>query len=87
MKHKEVRRLLKSIGYEEDTSRGKGGHIVFRKEGAPGIVTVPVSNSRSDIAPGTLRIIFKKAGIRIDRDNGTVSEHEPERWLHLAPGS
>lgn len=87
MKHRELRRLLNSIGYKEDTGRGKGGHIVFKKEGAPGIVTVPISSSHSDIAPGTLRDIFKKAGIRIDRDNGTLIEQEPERWLHLAPGS
>ena len=39
---------------------GKGGHAKFKHPGKPGHVVVP--HPRKDIAPGTLRNIYRQAG-------------------------
>jgi predicted RNA binding protein YcfA (HicA-like mRNA interferase family) len=54
---REVMNRLRREGWQERS--GKGSHIVFSKADHDNIV---VSNHPGDIAPGTLRSIFRAAG-------------------------
>lgn len=87
MKVRELVRILNQAGYDANTKRGRGGHVIFTKEGAPGSICVPLSHKSVDISSGLLQSIFRQAGIRIDPLNGEITYAPPRRRLHLAPGS
>lgn len=86
MKARELMHLLNKAGYEADTKRGKGAHIIFKKEGVAGIVSVPL-HKNVDISPGVLRNIFRETGILVDPHSGEIRFVQPQPRLHLAPGS
>jgi predicted RNA binding protein YcfA (HicA-like mRNA interferase family) len=61
MKVREVIRLLETHGWVE--MRSKGSHRHFKHPNQPYVVTVP-GNSGMELAPGTLNVILKKAGLK-----------------------
>lgn len=58
MTSREVIKRLESEGWV--LVRVKGSHHHFRRPGQPGTVTVP--HPVKDLAPGTLRSIYRQAG-------------------------
>jgi hypothetical protein len=50
LKLKQLRRILRSYGVSEDSSRGKGGHTMFWKQFPGGTFTYPVPN-KADVRP------------------------------------
>lgn len=54
-------RILKENGFT--LRRVMGSHHHFKKDGVPGLVTVP--HPKRDIPPGTVRSIERQSGIRI----------------------
>jgi len=54
---REVLKRLRREGREEE--RGKGSHIVFRKEGEP---TISVPTAKKELSKGTYEGIAKLAG-------------------------
>jgi predicted RNA binding protein YcfA (HicA-like mRNA interferase family) len=61
MKVREVIRLLEKQGWME--MRSKGSHRLFKHPDKPFVVTVP-GNDGKELAPGTLNVILKKAGLK-----------------------
>jgi predicted RNA binding protein YcfA (HicA-like mRNA interferase family) len=61
MKVREVIRLLESHGWIE--IRSKGSHRHFKHPGQPFVITVPGTGGK-ELAPGTLNVILKKAGLK-----------------------
>ena len=54
-------RILKENGFT--LCRVKGSHHHYKRDGLPGLVTVP--HPKRDIPPGTVRSIERQSGIRI----------------------
>jgi len=61
MKVREVIRLLEQNGWTE--MRSRGSHRNFKHPQKPSVVTVP-GNDGKELAPGTLNVILKKAGLK-----------------------
>ena len=61
MKVREVIQLLEQHGWRE--MRSKGSHRHFKHPSQPSVVTVP-GNDGTELAPGTLNAILKKAGLK-----------------------
>lgn len=61
MKVREVIRLLERNGWTE--MRSKGSHRHFKHPDQPCIITVAGAEGK-DLAPGTLHVILKKAGLK-----------------------
>lgn len=62
LRPKEVVKILEKIGYIEE--RQTGSHKHFKKQGAPGIVTVSMHNA--DIKTRTLRSIIRQANLTVE---------------------
>ena len=60
MKADEIIKLLKKDGWFEVAQ--SGSHKQFKHEKKPGKVTVPMHKPK-DIPPGTLKSIYKQAGL------------------------
>lgn len=61
MKVREVIRLLEKHGWVE--MRSRGSHRQFKHPDGAFVITVP-GNDGKELAPGTLNVILKKAGLR-----------------------
>jgi predicted RNA binding protein YcfA (HicA-like mRNA interferase family) len=61
MKVREVIRLLERHGWVEMRSRGSHRH--FKHPGQAFVITVPGDDGK-ELAPGTLNVILKKAGLK-----------------------
>ena len=61
MKVREVIRLLEKHGWVE--MRSKGSHRQFKHRDQALVITVPGNNNK-ELAPGTLNVILKKAGLK-----------------------
>ncbi len=61
MKVRDVIRLLEQNGWTE--MRSRGSHRNFKHPQKPSVVTVP-GNDGKELAPGTLNVILKKAGLK-----------------------
>jgi predicted RNA binding protein YcfA (HicA-like mRNA interferase family) len=61
MKVREVIRLLEQHGWVE--MRSKGSHRHFKHPNQASVITVPGSDGK-ELAPGTLNVILKKAGLK-----------------------
>ena len=61
MKVREVIRLLEKHGWVEMRSRGSHRH--FKHPDEAFVITVPGSDGK-ELAPGTLNVILKKAGLK-----------------------
>jgi predicted RNA binding protein YcfA (HicA-like mRNA interferase family) len=61
MKVRDVIRLLEQNGWAE--MRSRGSHRNFKHPQKPSVVTVP-GNDGKELAPGTLNVILKKAGLK-----------------------
>ena len=61
MDSRDVRRALKSDGWEEVAQ--KGSHVQLKHPSKPGRVTVP--HPKRDLPIGTLKSIEKQAGIKL----------------------
>ena len=61
MKVREVIRLLEKHGWLEMRSRGSHRH--FKHPNQAFVITVP-GNDGKELAPGTLNVILKKAGLK-----------------------
>lgn len=59
---REILKLLHEDGWKEIDARTKGSHIQLKHPTKQGKVTVP--SHGGDIAPGTLKSIYKQAGIK-----------------------
>jgi predicted RNA binding protein YcfA (HicA-like mRNA interferase family) len=60
VKVRDVVRMLERDGWR--LVRVRGSHHHYRHPSKPGVVTVPGSGN-DDLAPGTLRSIYKQAGL------------------------
>ena len=61
---RELSRLLRRLGYEEDRKRGKGSHVRFYLEHDGKIIRVTtVPRASDEITPGTLGAILRQVGI------------------------
>ena len=58
---REVIRLLTEHGWVE--MRSKGSHRHFKHPTKPSVITVP-GNDNKELAPGTLNVRLKKAGLK-----------------------
>ncbi len=61
LKVREVIRLLDKNGWVK--MRSRGSHRQFRHPSQPLVITVP-GNEGTELAPGTLKAILKKAGLK-----------------------
>ncbi len=61
MRVREVIRLLEKHGWVQMRSRGSHRH--FKHPAQPSVITVPGTDV-SELAPGTLNVILKKAGLK-----------------------
>ena len=61
MKVREVIRLLEKNGWVK--IRSKGSHRQFKHPNQPLVITLP-GNERTELAPGTLKGILRKAGLK-----------------------
>ena len=61
IKVRELIRLLELKGWVE--MRSKGSHRHFKHADLPSVITVP-GNDGKELAPGTLNVILKKAGLK-----------------------
>jgi predicted RNA binding protein YcfA (HicA-like mRNA interferase family) len=61
MKVREVVRLLEKNGWIE--MRSRGSHRQFRHPDQAFVITVP-GNDGKELAPGTLNVILRKAGLK-----------------------
>ena len=61
MKVREVIRLLETNGWV--AMRTRGSHRHFKHPTLPSVVTVP-GNDGKELAPGTLKDILRKAGLK-----------------------
>jgi hypothetical protein len=59
LKLNDLRRILRSFGVDEDTSRGKGGHTLFYKQFEDGRYSYPIPN-KSDALPCYVKGARKK---------------------------
>jgi predicted RNA binding protein YcfA (HicA-like mRNA interferase family) len=62
MTFREVKKVLKSNGWI--AVRQKGSHLIFKKTGNKYNIPVQCHGNGSEIPIGTLRDIFRKAGIK-----------------------
>ena len=68
---KQLRKILRSFGVEEDPSGGKGSHTLFYKRFDEGVFTYPVPNER-DVKPCYVRGCRKK--FRLLPQHGVTDE-------------
>lgn len=59
----EVVRALEKTGFVLVPGRGKGSHMVLKRAGFQGLLTVP---DHSPVKRGTLRAIIRNAGLSVD---------------------
>jgi len=62
VKVRDVLRLLAADGWY--LARTRGSHQQFKHPVKPGVVTI-AGHPNDDLAPGTLRSVFKQAGIEL----------------------
>jgi hypothetical protein len=75
LKLRDLRRILRSFGVMEDSSKGKGSHTTFYLEDDDGntIATYPVPTTRSDVLQCYIKGCRKRFHLRPDDD---VSDKE-----------
>lgn len=71
IKLKTLRRILRRYGVEKVRSRGKGSHVLFRKEFPEGVFTYPVPD-RKDVDVRYVRECRKK--FRLTAEDGVSDE-------------
>jgi hypothetical protein len=62
---KELRRILKRFGVEEDTSMGKGSHTTFLLRKSNGVISYPVPTTRKDVLVCYVRGCRKAFGLTV----------------------
>lgn len=65
MRAREVLKILQNDGWYIIRDRGTGSHMQLKHPIKPGKVTLPMHSG--DVAPGTLKSIFKQAGIEYNK--------------------
>lgn len=71
LKLRDLRRILRSFGVEEDRSRGKGDHIMFYKKFADGIYSYPIPD-KPDVLP--CYVSGSRRKFRLTRDDGVTDD-------------
>jgi hypothetical protein len=71
LKPRDLRKILRSFGVQEDSSRGKGGHTLFWIQFPDGLFTYPMPG-RSDVLPCYVKGARKK--FRLTPEDGISDE-------------
>ena len=72
IKLKELRRILRRYGVDEDTSLGKGSHTTFLKKMELGVVTYPVPTHSREVLICYVRTCRKK--FRLREEDGVTDQ-------------
>jgi hypothetical protein len=65
LKLRDLRRILKSFGVDEDPSLGKGSHTTFLLRTTDGVISYPVPTHRSDVLQCYIRGCRKAFGLTV----------------------